>query len=112
MQGPGGSNSLQTFWEPLLNFYKVAQWVCETDLKTKNIACICGGGGEQKRHDLKLIIPVAVMTISASVDLMRLCLLRASVIKYHSKNMLCIFTNEHSHCTSWCCLKTTLWQFN
>lgn len=34
MQGPGGSHSFQTFWEQLLDFYRVALWTCETDVET------------------------------------------------------------------------------
>lgn len=30
MQGPEGSRGLQTFWERLLDFYKVALWTSET----------------------------------------------------------------------------------
>lgn len=34
IQGPEGSHSLQTFWEQLLNFHKVALWTSETVVGT------------------------------------------------------------------------------
>lgn len=41
MQGPGGSHRLQTLWEQLLDFYKVALWTWETDSRTEIVLFVC-----------------------------------------------------------------------